>query len=219
MDVILYNLRRAGGMILDAILPRSERRVRAEALGTDDLPINPTVHSLMGREIITLAPYEDLRDPIQSLKYDRSVHSAHLLSDALAEYLREDIASRKLFSSKPVLLVPVPLDAKRKRDRGYNQISLVTDALPDEFKDGTLARIAGPLLERIRATRAQTKLPRNERLSNVAGAFAVSDPELIHGTHVYLIDDVATTGATLVNACIPLERAGAEVTLVALARA
>ncbi len=219
MDALLYAIRRSVESFIDSILPRRERRVRAEDLQPEDLAIAPMTHTMLGREITTLGQYDSLRDLIQSLKYDRSVKSAGTLALVLAEYLREDIATKKPFSTKKVLLIPIPLDAKRKRDRGYNQIGLVIDALPTEFKDGTLSRIAAPLLERTRETKAQTKLTRSARLSNVAGAFTVSDPQLVKNTIVYLIDDVATTGATLVNAGNPLSRAGAEVTLLALARA
>jgi ComF family protein len=219
MDPFLYRVRSIGTMLIDAILPRPERRVRAERLTPEDLAISPVTHSLLGTDITTLCSYADVRDVIQALKYDRSEQSAHLLSRALAEYLHEDIAARKLMSNAPVYLIPVPLDAKRKRDRGYNQIGLVVDSLPEEFKNGTLARIAAPMLERIRETRAQTSLPRTERLTNVSDAFAASSAELLDGAYVYLIDDVATTGATLVNAARPLEAAGATVQCLALARA
>ena len=219
MDALLYRISRLSSTLLDIVLPRRARRVRAEALTPEDLTIEPMTHTMLGAEITTLAKYDDVRDAIQSLKYDRSVASAALLAGALAEYLRDDIASRKLFSTKNVLLIPIPLHAKRKRDRGYNQIGMVIDALPKEFKDGTLSRIAAPLLERTRETKQQTKLSRSGRLSNVAGAFSVSDPTLVAHAHIYLIDDVATTGATLLNAGAPLRAAGAEVTMLALARA
>jgi len=118
-----------------------------------------------------------------------------------------------------MLLVPVPLHASRARERGFNQIALVLQSLPPEFRDGTRARLAPEVLVRSRATKQQTKLPRSERLSNVAGAFEVPDAGFVTHTHVFLIDDVATTGATLANAATPLRRAGATVTLLALARA
>lgn len=219
MDSILYRLRRGLSYLIDVVLPRSSRRVRAEALTPDEVAITPMTTEMLGQQVTTLGDYDALKDLIQSLKYERSVQSAHLLAQALRDYLREDIAARKLFTTKPVLLIPVPLDSKRRRDRGYNQIGMVIDALPEEFKNGTLSRIAAPLLERTRETAPQTKLSRTERLSNVAGAFEVSDPQLIENTIVYLIDDVATTGATLVNAGNPLTRAGADVTLLSLARA
>lgn len=219
MDAFLYRCGKTFNIILDVVLPRSERRIRAEDLTPEDLVLSPETRVMLGQEITTLGTYDALKDPIQSLKYDRSTRSAYLLSIGLAEYLREDIASKRLFSQKPVFLIPIPLDAERRRVRGYNQIGLVTDALPEEFKNGALSRIASPVLERTRATRQQTKLVRAARLSNVAGAFSVTDPDLIRDAHVYVIDDVATTGATLVHAGAPLREAGAQVTLLALARA
>ncbi len=218
MDAFLYRIRTLLDTALDLIAPRPQRRMRAEVIRAEDVAVSVMTTPMLGADVITLAPYKTLRDLIQALKYDRSSRSAHTLSLLLADFLREDIASRQAFSQQPILLIPVPLDAKRRRDRGYSQIGMVTDALPREFKDGTLSRIASPLLERTRSTRAQTMLTRVARLSNVAGAFAVTDPSSIRGTHVYLIDDVATTGATLVHAARPLLDAGATVTLLALAR-
>jgi ComF family protein len=137
----------------------------------------------------------------------------------LAEYLQEEISSAKIFSQKKILLVPVPLHASRVRERGFNQIALVLQSLPQEFRDGTHSHLAPEVLARSRATKPQTKLHRSERLSNVAGAFAIPDGVHIKNVHIFLIDDVATTGATLANAATPLRRAGAAVTLLALARA
>jgi ComF family protein len=205
--------------VLDVALPRRARRIRAEVLQAQDIPLSPTAHTLLGSEVTTLMNYDDSRDLIQSLKYDRSFKTAHILATLLGDYLREEISAHRAFSQKPVLLIPIPLHRARKAQRGYNQIGVVLDALPDEFKNGTLSRIAGPVLERIKSTPQQTKLPRAERLSNLAGAFEVIDPEIVDGTLVYLVDDVATTGATLVNAATPLRRAGADVVLVALSRA
>ena len=51
------------------------------------------------------------------------------------------------------------------------------------------------------------------------GAFAVAEPDIVRHAHVFLIDDVTTTGATLKSAAQPLVRAKANVTLIALARA
>ncbi len=219
MDALFYRLRRIAESVIDTILPRRERRVRAEQLKPEDVLLSPMQHTVQGCEITTLAEYADIRDLIQSLKYDCSIKSARLLAGALADYLHDDIASRKLFSTKQVLLIAVPLDSGRMRERGYNQVAIVLDALPTPFKDGTLCSIDKSALVRTRPTRAQTKLTRSERLSNVAGAFAISGTASLKGTHAYLIDDVATTGATLVNASNPLVLAGAEVTLLAFARA
>lgn len=218
---VFYVLRDFFMRVLDAIVPRKSRTVRAEALSPEDVPLRPTVHELLGKKVTTLMDYENpkVADLIHALKYDSSVRVARLCASALADYLHEEIVSHKLYSQKRVLLIPMPLHPRRKRERGFNQIGVVLDALPQEFKDGSLSRIAVGVLERARDTAQQTKLSRSERLSNVAGAFRITDPEIVKGAHVYLIDDVTTTGATLVHAANPLTHYGADVTLLALARA
>ncbi len=171
--------------------------------------------------IITLMDYrqKSVQDLIRSLKYDRSQYAAKIAATLLGEYLLEEIASHKNFSQKKVLLVPIPLHASRAKERGFNQIAYVLDALSSEYKDGAMATLAPQALTRTRATKPQTRLPRSERLSNVAGAFITADPALVANRHIFLIDDVTTTGATLANAATPLRRAGATVSLIALARA
>ena len=207
--------------ILDVILPPRARTMRTKQLSAEDIPLSPTSHDLLGVKITTLMNYQkqEVQDLIQSLKYDGGSRAAQLCAGVLAEYLLEEIASAKQFSTKNILLVPVPLHASRARERGFNQIELVLLSLPQEFRDGTTSRLAPEVIVRSRATKQQTRLSRSERLSNVAGAFEVPNTSFVKNTHVFLIDDVATTGATLANAATPLRRAGAFVTLLALARA
>jgi predicted amidophosphoribosyltransferase len=89
-----------------------------------------------------------------------------------------------------------------------------------EFRDGTLSNIDTHMLIRTRATERQTTLARTKRISNMDDAFALKNPDdFQYGTHVLIIDDVTTTGATLVNAAKPFADVNASVTLLALARA
>lgn len=201
---------------LDIVLPRKERTVRIEHYRLEEIPVSPVEHEACGVRITTLMRYREkaVEDLVRSLKYDRSGHAAALLAGALAEYLREEIASLQQFSTKPVVLVPVPLHPTRERERGFNQIARVLDALPPEFKDGTLSRIEPQALARSRATPQQTRLSREERLRNVADAFALT--RSLDDAHMLLIDDVTTTGATLAAASKPL---AGSVTLLALAHA
>lgn len=221
MNAVLAALHSGFEKIVDAVLPLRARSARTKSRSAEDIPLVPTVHELLRVHITTLMDYQNpaVEDLIRSLKYDGSGYGAQLAATLLADYLREEIASQRNFSQKKILLVPVPLHKSRARERGFNQIELVLKALPQEFRDGTLSRLAPETLARTRETKPQTRLPRSERLSNVAGAFSVPDESLVRGTHIYLMDDVTTTGATLANAATPLRRAGAEVTLLALARA
>lgn len=95
-------------------------------------------------------------------------------------------------------LVPVPLAPVKQRARGFNQAELLADAVAAHWR----IPVWRDALQRTRATPSQTRLTPGERLANVHGAFAVTDAcaDRLRGTHVVLVDDVLTTGATL-NAC------------------
>lgn len=94
-------------------------------------------------------------------------------------------------------VVPVPLHPKRLRTRGFNQASVVAEAVSKALKlpldEVSLVRVSAT--EKYRAG-----LDRKGRRDTVAGAFAVSHPRLIAGENILLVDDVFTTGAT-VSAC------------------
>lgn len=207
--------------LLDAIVPPKARTQRLKDTRIEHVQLSPTAHHLLGVQITTLMDYkaQTSQDLIQSLKYDGASTAAQMLAAIVAEYLTEEIAADAAFSTKEILIVPLPLHASRRRERGFNQIDAVLSRLPAEFRDGTRARVAKDVLVRQRATKPQTRLSRQERLSNVAGAFALHKSADVSKAHVYLIDDVTTTGATLANAATPLRRAGAQVSLIALARA
>ncbi|MFA7309854.1 MAG: hypothetical protein WC050_03015 [Candidatus Paceibacterota bacterium] len=221
MKAVYATLKQVFEAALDAMLPLRPRSARTKELRLEDVPLTPATHELLGTKIVTLMDYQqrEAQDLIQSLKYDGGMHAAQICASVLAEYLLEEIANARNFSTKKVLLIPVPLHSSRERERGFNQIALILRSLPVEFRDGTLSSLGTGALARSRETKQQTRLSRSERLSNVAGAFSVSDQTLVQNTHIFLIDDVATTGATLVNAATALRRAGATVTLLALARA
>ena len=90
-------------------------------------------------------------------------------------------------------VVAVPLSAKRKRKRGYNQAELVAEELSSRLK---LPLIDGALVK-TKENKPQTKLTRREREENVRGVYEVTSPETFKGRRVLVVDDVMTTGATL----------------------
>jgi competence protein ComFC len=93
---------------------------------------------------------------------------------------------------RPVL-VPVPLHAAKRRERGYNQSELLSYGVSRL----TAIEVARRAVVRIRNTSAQAGLDGDERLKNMKGAFAAAPEGSLAGRHVILIDDVVTTGATL----------------------
>jgi ComF family protein len=124
------------------------------------------------------------------------------LSGVLAPFLALLLASMRLVN--PVL-VPVPLHAAKKRERGYNQSELLSNEVSRFTGIETDARV----LKKKRNTLSQAGLDSDRRLVNVRGAFRAAPPGGLAGRHVILIDDVVTTGATLGECALALSDSGA----------
>jgi ComF family protein len=106
---------------------------------------------------------------------------------------------------RDMLLVPVPLHPRRLRYRGFNQSRL----LADEFAALMSLKLDAAILARKRWSVAQVTLDKPRRRQNMQDAFIATDAAAAAGKKILLIDDIATTGATL-NACAKvLKRAGA----------
>lgn len=99
----------------------------------------------------------------------------------------------------------VPLHPARARERGYNQAELLAAGLAPA---ADLFHLRGAA-ERIKDTPSQTALSREERKANMAGAFRVAKPELVKGRSILIVDDVATTLATLSALALEFKKAGA----------
>lgn len=113
-------------------------------------------------------------------------------------------------------IIPVPLHKDRESTRGFNQASVIAQAL----SKATTLPIDETSLMRVRhTTRHRAGMDARDRRESVAEAFAVQYPELIKGERVLLIDDVFTTGAT-VSACaqVLIEAGALDVFVLTLAR-
>jgi len=105
-------------------------------------------------------------------------------------------------------VVAVPLSTRRVRERGFNQAALLAGVIARRWR----IPLWNDVLTRTRFAQSQTRLTQDQRLYNVAGAFHVGGNAVrLRGTHLMLVDDVVTTGATM-NACAAaLFAAGARV--------
>ncbi|MFC1879810.1 ComF family protein [Chloroflexota bacterium] len=113
------------------------------------------------------------------------------------------------------LIAPVPMGKARKAERGYNQAAFL--ALPLAL--GCRIPYQPKALIRSRQTRSQVGLTTEQRRVNVAGAFK-ANPDIVRDKTVLVVDDVATSGATMDACALALKDAGAAVVYgLALARA
>jgi ComF family protein len=146
------------------------------------------------------APFSGtVRVALHRLKYSGERRLAEPLGAAMAARWRVAAAGGDL-------LIPVPVHRLRARRRGYDQAVLLASAAAGRLGVPWLSAV-----ERTRDTTPQFELDRRERRSNVTGAFALRPGAAaqVAGRWAVLIDDVATTGATLAACAAPLYDAGA----------
>jgi ComF family protein len=137
---------------------------------------------------------------IVRLKYERRPDIARPLGDLL---VRAAASWRPLPSAS--VIVPVPLHPVRLAERGFNQSALLAHRLARELRVPHYAMA----LRRLRNTPRQTGLARDQRVTNMDGAFVARRSERIVGKRVVLVDDVRTTGSTLEACARALLQAGA----------
>ncbi len=140
-----------------------------------------------------------LREAIHRLKYGGERGLADDLGALVAREVARDLASGIALDA----IVPVPLHRSRAAARGYDQAALLAATVAE--RTGLPVRSS---LRRIRAGRPQVELDRVARSGNVRGAFVALAGSL-RGLAVALVDDVATTGATIADARVAARAAGA----------
>jgi ComF family protein len=94
------------------------------------------------------------------------------------------------------VMVPLPLNPKKEKKRGYNQATAICKGIADIWNKPVIENI----VIRNVFTETQTHKGRISRWENMDGVFAVTDSSLLQGKHTLLVDDIVTTGATL-EAC------------------
>jgi ComF family protein len=114
-------------------------------------------------------------------------------------------AWRAMDPDPPECIVPMPLHATRYRERGFCQTTEIARHIAPRLR----LPIRSDLLQRVRATRAQSGLSAVERGMNLRGAFRVVAGRRLP-QHVALLDDVLTTGHTALAAIAALHEAGIE---------
>ena len=190
--------------LLDMLFPPRERALRARSVSYETLvalmqPVRiistaPAAHALL--------PYRHplVQAAITEAKFNDARRAQDALGAVLAEYLQDVVPKEER-----VVLIPVPISAKRLRERGYNQAERICRAAQRCFK---ALSVETGLVQRIRDTPPQTSLGGTARRSNLQGAFTVARAPDPHTLYI-VIDDVITTGATLSAMLEALRASGA----------
>jgi len=159
------------------------------------------------------------KDPVAKLISDYKYNFAQDIAEVWQEIIGSTIKGLPLPDSAAV--VPVPLFARRERERGFNQAEIIAEIICMQIKKYFPERkycLNDRLLFRERPTAQQAKLSKTERETNVRDAFVLKSGST--DETVMLVDDVYTTGATLNECARVLKTAGAKtIYAVTLARA
>lgn len=130
-----------------------------------------------------------------------------ILSDLFYEGLIQNEGFIQEIKNKTWLIVPIPLHNSKFKKRGYNQAEILAKDLAERFNFPIQN-----LLIRTKNTKAQFGLGKKERKENIKNAFILNPkfdtPASVLDTNIFLVDDLATTGSTLLEAAKVLKRNG-----------
>jgi len=185
--------------------------------------------------VLIAGDYKDklIAASIKNLKYKFVKEMADPLSDLLIIFIKDllqrnapfmndlnksnDLFKNKrsipkiFFNFKESLVIPISLHKRRLRWRGFNQAEEIAKGLAKYFS----LELRSDILSRAKYNKPQVKLKKKERLENIKGCFEIKSPldkggwGILSGRNILLIDDVATTGATLNEAARILKENGA----------
>jgi ComF family protein len=176
-----------------------------EAVTCDKCKSDPPAYRMMRSWAVFDSP---VQNGLHTMKYRRNIG----FGEAIALQMMDFVCA---LHWNVDVLIPVPLGKRRLQERGYNQVGLV--AQPLAYQMGWM--YAPHALWKTRETRSQVGLNISQRRENVDSAYQ-ADPEVVQRKTILIMDDVATTGATISACTAALLMAGAqEVNVLTIARA
>jgi ComF family protein len=135
-------------------------------------------------------------------KYYFLPQTFELLGLMLAEKIKN---SHPCLAASSPALYPIPLHPSRRRWRGFNQAEILAATISRQLDIACVNALA-----RRKSTKTQKDLNKDQRKKNVESAFQLAKGADIRGQSLILVDDVTTTGSTLLEAAKVLKRNGAK---------
>lgn len=152
---------------------------------------------------------------VQKLLYELKYYGNRRLGVVMGKCMASELCSSNFFEGIDVI-IPVPLHQRKKRKRGYNQ----SEAIAEGIESVLGIPVMNDVLVREQYTDTQTRKSRYGRWENVDEAFVCKNDEILAGKHVLLLDDVTTTGATIVACADAMKKVeNIQISVLALALA
>ncbi|HWB24083.1 MAG TPA: phosphoribosyltransferase family protein [Chitinophagaceae bacterium] len=136
---------------------------------------------------------------VQNMMIELKYKGNKMAGNYLGRLLGALLAESERFASVDAI-VPLPLNAKKEKKRGYNQAMLIAEGIQAEWHKPVIHKAVG----RKQFTTTQTQKGRVDRWQNMQDVFEVKNAALLKGKHILLVDDVVTTGASLEACALPI---------------
>ncbi len=149
-----------------------------------------------------LVPYQEpIKDIFHQVKFQKKLWLLKIFFDRLQATTFPQIENYEM-------IVPVPLDSKRERERNFNQALVIAQMLKRSNQKNAPQILN--IIQKKKKTLPQSQLKRDERLNNLEGAFSIKKNGMVRGKQVLLVDDIVTTGSTINECAKVLKENGAE---------
>lgn len=169
-------------------LPRTGFHLHAE-----DNPMARLFWGIIPVERVAALFYFEPGSKSANVVYDLKYHNHPEIGVIMGRMIAKEFCESGFFEGID-LIVPIPLARRRQRHRGYNQ----SRCLAEGISQITGLPIVDDAVCRTHFEQSQTRIGRWERQENVKDVFQLKKPDTIRGRHILLIDDVVTTGATII---------------------
>lgn len=146
----------------------------------------------------SLFTYENLgRSLIHDYKYRGNMELTYVFEKLFFNWYMENIPLVNKFD----LIIPIPMSEEKEKKRGFNQSKLLANMI----SKNTNIPLDTESLFRVKSTKIQNRLSILDRHKNLENAFLVKKPSNIKGKNILLIDDIFTSGSTIINAAKALK--------------
>ncbi|OHA82464.1 MAG: hypothetical protein A3B07_02465 [Candidatus Yonathbacteria bacterium RIFCSPLOWO2_01_FULL_43_27] len=201
----MYTFKKIVTYILDILFPYECAGCRAHGVLFCNrcLESCPRATSTKHSFIYAVFDYQNpiIKRSLWRFKYENVRAFAEIFARPLYEKILDELCDDiDTHQQEKYLLIPIPLHSSRRRERGYNQSEHLAQGVMSH-DNSSIFEFAPEVLIRIRKTKPQARAEkRTSRITNLHEAFTCPDPTRIRGRTIILIDDVTTTGATLLSA-------------------